>query len=49
MWSDDVDLADGKVQKMHDAYLKRLREINHVTGEGVLRLQPPRSEQVCTM
>ena len=33
MWSGDIDLADGKVQKMHDAYLKRLREINHETGD----------------
>ena len=33
MWSGDVDLADGKVQKMHDAYLKRLKEINHITGD----------------
>ena len=33
VWSGDVDLADGKVQKMHDAYLKRLRELSHITGD----------------
>ena len=33
VWGGDVDLADGKMQKMHDAYLKRLREISHITGD----------------
>lgn len=33
VWSGDVDLADGRMQKMHDAYLKRLREISHITGD----------------